>query len=258
MADHLAGLLFDNAVILTPTVVIACLLTFTLLVRRWPRRTWSRVGAVALSLLLGFISLLAGALLYAERNVRAIIEHRVHVLTLHPAGAAGPMKVAQLQGRVVLLNFWATWCPPCRAELPDMNRLADHFPRADVAIVTITDEPRERVALFEATVLPLRTINATFDSDQPQGGLAAAAYQGRPTTIILDKNGRVCEIYIGQQSYETLRKAVERQLGRQARANALLNKFRELAEPEVRIEGECISQPTQVARSVDHQNALVR
>jgi len=214
MADHIASLLFDNAVILTPTVIVVCLLTLTLLVRRWPRRTWSRVRALALSLLLGFISLIAGALLYAERNVRAMIEHRVHVLTLHPIGAAGPTKVAQLQGKVVLLNFWATWCPPCRAELPDMNRLADHFSRGDVSIVTITDEARDRVELFEARILPLRTINATFDSDQPRGGLAAAAYQGRPTTIILDKNGRVCDIYIGRQSYETLRKAVERQLGR--------------------------------------------
>ncbi len=80
----------------------------------------------------------------------------------------------------------------------------------------ISDEPQERIALFEREVMTLRTLVATFESDQPRGKLAMSAYQGRPTTVVLDERGRVREIFIGRQSYSTLQQAIERQLRRRA------------------------------------------
>ena len=216
MGDRIASFLFDNAVVLMPATILASLLAITFIARLWPKRIWQRAGAVMLLLIFVSAGVVAGGLLYAERNIRSIIEHRVAVLTLHPVRGTTPARIADLRGRVVLVNFWATWCAPCRAELPDMNRLAGRFPAADVSILTITDEPRERIELFEQKVTPLRTIAATFDSDQPHGTLAAAAYQGRPTMIIIDAGGHIRDIYIGRQSYETLRRAIERQLHRRA------------------------------------------
>lgn len=212
MGDRIASFLFDHALYLMPAIILACVAGMNFIVRRWPARIGRRIVAATLSLVLVAIAVGAGTLLYAERNIRSIIEHRVRVLTLHPVSGGAPAKVAELRGKVVLVNFWATWCPPCRAELPDMNRLADHYRSSNVSIVTITDEPPGQVQLFERKVMPLRTVNATFESDRPHGSLASAAYSGRPTTIVLDAGGRVRDIYIGKQSFDTLRRAIDRQL----------------------------------------------
>jgi len=212
MSDRIASFLFEYAIFLMPPVIAGCVVALALLVRRWPARAWRRVIAATLSLFLLAIGLIAGALLYAERNIRSIVEHRVRVLTLRPVIGTQPAKIADLRGKVVLVNFWATWCAPCRAELPDMNRLALDFARRDVSILTITDEPREQIERFEKEILPLHTLSATFDSDQPRGTLAAAAYQGRPTTVVLDAEGQVRDTFIGKQSYAVLRQAIERQL----------------------------------------------
>jgi len=53
-----------------------------------------------------------------------------------------PLDVASLKGKVTVLNVWATWCPPCRAELPSLQQLAAHYAAApDVAVVCVSTEP---------------------------------------------------------------------------------------------------------------------
>jgi len=218
MGDRVASFLFDNATVLAPAIGIVCAAAIYFIVRRWPKRIWARALAVVPVLLFVAIGAIAGGLLYFERNVRAIIQHRVAALTLHPLSGSAPQRVADLRGKVVLVNFWATWCPPCRAEMPDLNRLAGHYNSQDVCILTITDETPEQIALYQQKVIKLQTLVAQFESDKPQGKLAESAYQGRPTTVILDERGNVRDIFIGQQSYEKLQQAIERQLSRTATA----------------------------------------
>jgi len=215
MADRIASFLFDNATLLAPAIVLVCGLAIALVIRRWPKRIWTRILASVPILFFVAMTAIAGALFYAERNIRSIIEHRVGALTLHPLDGSAPSRVADLRGKVVLVNFWATWGPPCRAEMPDLNRLAGEY-GPEVCILTITDETRDRVDLYQREVLRLRTVVATFESDRPQSKLAESAYQGRPTTVILDDKGSVRNIFIGRQSYSTLQQAIERQLRRRA------------------------------------------
>ena len=212
MADRIASFLFDNAIVLVPLLVALCAVAIVFLVRLWPRGFFRRAGASLLILVSLVITAGASALLYAERNIRNIIQHRVSVLTLHPTKGAAPRRISELRGNVVVVNFWATWCPPCRDEMPDLNRLADRYTPRKVAVLTITDEGADRIALYEQKIIPLRTVVATFESDQPHGGLAMMAYQGRPTTVVLDREGKVRHIFIGRQSYERLSQAVEAEL----------------------------------------------
>jgi hypothetical protein len=92
--------------------------------------------------------------------------------------------------------------------MPDLNRLSDE--RRDVAVVTITDEDPATLRSYEQKIIPLRTIVGTFHDQHPSGGLRAAAYSGRPTTIIVDREGKVREILIAGQSYDTFAKALDR------------------------------------------------
>src|SRR5258706_14052528 len=212
MGERVACFLFDYAIVLMPVVIVLSAIAAVFLVRRWPGGLFRRVGRVLLLVVAVVIAFGGSAVVYAEANIRAIIQHRVEVFTLHPAAGAGPRVVADLRGNVVVVNFWATWCPPCRDEMPDLNKLADRYASKRVAVLTITDEGADRVALYQQKVIPLRTVVATFESDRPRDGLAMAAYQGRPTTVVLDRDGRVRGIFIGRQSYERLSKAVESEL----------------------------------------------
>ena len=216
MGDRIASFLFDNATLLAPAIVLVCALAITFVIRRWPKRIGTRLLATAPLLLFVAMTVVAGALLYFERNVRSIIQHRVATLALRPVSGSSPQRVADLRGKVVLVNFWATWCPPCRAEMPDLNRLASAYNANDVCILTITDERPDQIALYQDKVIKLQTLVAQFESDKPQGKLAESAYQGRPTTVILDDQGNVRDIFIGRQSYERLQQAIERQLHRRA------------------------------------------
>jgi thiol-disulfide isomerase/thioredoxin len=211
MGDNVASFLFERAVVLLPVIILLAIAAVVSLVRRWPRAVWKRFASALAIGVAVVVATFAGGALYAERSIRGVIEHRVHVLTLQPRGT-GSSRVADLKGNVVVLNFWATWCGPCRTEMPDLNRLAQQYAGRGVTVLAITEEAPEQIARFERKVMPLRMNVATFRSDQPRGALATAAYGGRPTTVIIDRDGSVRDIFIGRQSFEHLSRAVEKAL----------------------------------------------
>src|SRR5581483_8865814 len=58
--------------------------------------------------------------------------------------------LADLKGKVVMVNFWATWCPPCRREMPDMQGLYERFGRKGLVVLAISDETMDKVKPFIA------------------------------------------------------------------------------------------------------------
>jgi thiol-disulfide isomerase/thioredoxin len=114
-----------------------------------------------------------------------------------PRLGKGTLDLTSLRGKVVLINFWATWCPACRTELPILDRLAGEG-RADLAVVAITtDRDRSLVAPF-VKKLKLRHLTIGFDP----GGLVARAgasdgidtpfaLYGMPISFVLGVTGQV-------------------------------------------------------------------
>jgi peroxiredoxin len=95
--------------------------------------------------------------------------------------------LAGLKGRVVLLNFWATWCPPCRKEMPDMEKLYRELESKGLTVLAVSDEDRETVAQF------LAKTPYTFPVLLDPGGKAHAAFmvEGIPKSFIFDREGRL-------------------------------------------------------------------
>jgi thiol-disulfide isomerase/thioredoxin len=114
-----------------------------------------------------------------------------------PRLGGGTLDLTSLRGKVVLVNFWATWCPACRTELPILDRLV-RGGRADLAVVAIaTDSDRSLVAPF-VRKLNLRHLTIGFDP----GGLVARAgasdgvdtpfaLYGMPISFLLGVTGQV-------------------------------------------------------------------
>jgi thiol-disulfide isomerase/thioredoxin len=114
-----------------------------------------------------------------------------------PRLGGGTFDLTSFRSKVVLVNFWATWCPACRTELPILDRLAENR-RADLAVIAITtDRDRSLVAPF-AKQLKLRHLTIGFDP----GGLVARAgareaidtpfaLYGMPISFLLGITGQV-------------------------------------------------------------------
>jgi thiol-disulfide isomerase/thioredoxin len=108
--------------------------------------------------------------------------------------------VDKLAGKVVLLNFWATWCPPCRAEMPSIEILYKKTRDVafDIMAVSVA-EPKKTVTDFLKG-----NPQYTFPMYLDESGAASAPFAGRgiPTTFILDKQGRAIAGLVGSRMYD--------------------------------------------------------
>ena len=98
------------------------------------------------------------------------------------------VNLEELKGKVVFLNFWATWCPPCLAEMPSVNKLHQQFKNdADVVFLMIDADGDFKKAQMYMDKRKYQMPVYTFASELP-----AALFKGSlPTTIVFDKKGRV-------------------------------------------------------------------
>ena len=112
---------------------------------------------------------------------------------------------ASLRGKVVILNFWATWCPPCRAEIPDLVALQDKYRDRLVVIGISEDEaPPEVVKQFAAR----HNVNYPIVMMTPELDKMFPGVTALPTSFILDRESRIVQKHVGmltakRTEYET-------------------------------------------------------
>ncbi len=118
------------------------------------------------------------------------------------------VRLSDLRGKVVFLNFFATWCEPCRSELPDFNRMHLRFQRegkdATFLLVNVREQPTVVKQFMQANGYSLPTLT---DVD----GSAAASYlvQGIPATFIIGPDGKIITKRVGAISASLLEALVK-------------------------------------------------
>jgi thiol-disulfide isomerase/thioredoxin len=109
------------------------------------------------------------------------------------------------RGRVVVMNLWASWCPPCREEMPDLQRLQDAFAKNGVVVVGVDQgESASRASAFAQSLHIAYPI--WVDSEQRYGRVYAAL--GLPTTVVINRQGVVVRGFDGPLTYDQMRSAV--------------------------------------------------
>lgn len=107
------------------------------------------------------------------------------------------LRLAELRGQVVLVNFWATWCGPCREEMPHLNRLHDKYQASGFALLGVNVDDDSRAALALAGKLGVK-FPVLLDTDKQ----VSRRYDlgAMPSTVLIDRDGRVRHVHRGYRA----------------------------------------------------------
>ena len=179
-------------------------------------RTLARTGLLALlygAFVLGANPIHADALSKEERT--ALLELRdgdMSKLVVHKEARprieetwqdreGNTVSLADFAGKVVVLNFWATWCPPCRAEMPSIDRLAGEMGGEDLEVVALSTDRfgvEKVVDFFEE----INVQNLAVHQDRAGAVARRAGALGLPVTVILDREGREVARVTGEAEWD--------------------------------------------------------
>jgi thiol-disulfide isomerase/thioredoxin len=170
---------------------------------------WQPKALIPLALSLGAGIVLAMLWLTAQRHGtapkpwapedRKAFETSIALPTLH-----GPiLRLSAFQGYVVLLNFWATWCYPCRAEMPSMNALYQRYRDKGFTIIAIASDAPGRMAVAPYAEQQNLLFPVLLDPQNTVG--TRLQVSGIPTSYLLDHQGRVASIQVGARDWHAPR-----------------------------------------------------
>lgn len=112
------------------------------------------------------------------------------------------VSLSSLKGKPVILNFWATWCPPCREEIPELNKFYEKYKDRVIILGIEIGEPKAEVERF------LRDQNILYpvilDSEQKSSISNLYRISLVPTTFIVDEQGKILNVIMGSTTFEAL------------------------------------------------------
>lgn len=137
------------------------------------------------------------ALLFFCLSAPIFAAEKAHEFSLPAVTQTGEVNLADFKGRVVYLDFWASWCSPCRRSFPWMNEMQARYKQQGLSIVAVSVDPkRDVIDPFIKEMQPNFTV--LHDSD----GQIAKAYKlvGMPSSFLIDRDGNVVLTHMGFRS----------------------------------------------------------
>jgi thiol-disulfide isomerase/thioredoxin len=119
------------------------------------------------------------------------------------------VKLADYSGKVIILNFFATWCPPCRREMPDFNEIAKKYPD-DVKIIAV-NVGREALPTVQSFA-SRNKLDITIALDDGSVGKAYGPISAIPVTVMIDRKFNIAKRYIGLRQQEVFVADIEKLL----------------------------------------------
>lgn len=171
------------------------------------RQAWA-LGALVVSLIMLFAFVV---LPYVDPGRQREREAPAFVLPVIYGGDAGSkLSLADLRGSVVLLDFWASWCAPCRKQMPILNQIAQAYADENVMVIGVNTDTEPRLALDFLRQQPVGYVSV-FD----EAGEVSAQYgvSKLPTLVLIDPGGKIVYSEARVLSERSITELVEAALG---------------------------------------------
>ncbi len=180
-----------------------------------PRQAWVTAGLV-----LGVAAFFGAVVLpYAKPAKSALVGGAAPDFALpviHNGEPGNRMKLSDQRGKAVLVDFWASWCAPCRAQAPILDGVARRFGSSRVVVIGVNTNDDQGNALDFA-----KTANLSYTSLHDAGGVVATSFGVRelPTLVVVDREGRVVAVKTRVVREKELERLVHEALGRTEEAS---------------------------------------
>jgi len=121
--------------------------------------------------------------------------------SLQKASGDGSVDLKQFEGTIRVVDFWATWCPPCRMAIPGLNELYRKYKDQGVSVVGISvdENPKSLVGFDREAHIEYASLLTSEQAEKAFGGIV-----GLPTTFVVDRQGKVFKSYIGEVDRDDL------------------------------------------------------
>lgn len=131
---------------------------------------------------------------YSNKNEATIHAYDFNLKSIN----GGNIKLSDYLGKVVILNFWATWCPPCKAEIPSFIELYKKYEKDGLVIIGAAIDDEYKVKNFVKSFnINYPVAIADITTTEKYGGI-----RGIPSTFIIDKEGKIIKSYMGYRPKE--------------------------------------------------------
>ncbi|MBI5044108.1 MAG: TlpA family protein disulfide reductase [Nitrospirae bacterium] len=170
------------------------------------KKVFILISIVAASFLLGsFLGVTVDAERNSQKDVRLVAANIPEVSRPAPDFAlkdtsGKKISLSSYKGRVIMINFWATWCPPCRQEMPSMEALFKEYNKRGFEVLAISSDSQGEKIVKPFMEFYELTFSALMDADGEVHSLYGVT--SIPTTYIVDKNGNIVQKIMGPRDWK--------------------------------------------------------
>jgi len=170
--------------------------------RPTPQGVLQWVGSIMSVMLIGLSSLIIALIvLYEEPSEPEVDFSQVPAFEFQLVSNQEKRNISDYSGRVILLNFWATWCQPCITELPELDELQLAYGDVGLTVMTVSDESIDELQLY-SDLLPQQTVSGYVEYESLPEPFQSELASGRPVTYVIDGGGTIRERVRGAGNFE--------------------------------------------------------
>jgi thiol-disulfide isomerase/thioredoxin len=159
-------------------------------------RTYARV-LIALAVVGWVLALVAAAWLHSGSKIASADTKPLFAATF-PDSQGQTQAFSQWQGKVLVVNFWATWCPPCREEMPELSRLQEKYRASGLAIIGIATDDVDKMREFaQQNPVAYPLLAGDFEATNLATSLGNVK-NILPYTVAIGRDGKVIASYLGR------------------------------------------------------------
>ena len=160
------------------------------------RQQWTIVSGIVTTAVFGIVLAFK---LRSEINLVGVGSRAPEFRAVH-LSTGRPVSLADYRGKVLLLNIWATWCEPCRIEMPSLQRLAQKLAGTDFRLVSVSVDVQDSSVVRKWA----QQLGLTFEILQDRSGAIRQVYQttGVPESFVIDRDGTIVKKVIGAAEWD--------------------------------------------------------